>query len=142
MRTYTAAAVSAAAVVGALLSTTPAAADEPPTGAKNVPLTVLVLTSAHAGINPASSPDRAALLGCHPTWAAGHHQPKQACATLTSVAGDFKRLNVNPDAMCPKIYRPVKVTAQGWWKEKKVSYEKTFTNSCELQAATGAVFDF
>ncbi|MDX3763860.1 SSI family serine proteinase inhibitor [Streptomyces sp. AK02-04a] len=141
MRTYKIAVASAAAIVAAVLPAASAAADQPSTHAKSHPLTVLVLTKAHAGINPNPAPEEAALLGCNPSWG-WHPQAEEACATLKSVAGDFGKLNVNPSELCNKIFQPVTVTAQGWWKGKKVSYEKTFSNPCELQKTTGAVFGF
>ncbi|MFD8396739.1 SSI family serine proteinase inhibitor [Streptomyces sp. NPDC059680] len=141
MRTYAIAIASAAAVAAALLPSVAEAADKPCANVEGCHLTVLVLTKAHAGFNPAPPPDNAALLGCNPTWG-WHPQAGEACATLNSVKGQFEKINVNPHAMCPMIWNPVTVTAQGWWNGRKVSYEKTFTNSCVLERTTDAVFAF
>ncbi|MEU2718701.1 SSI family serine proteinase inhibitor [Streptomyces sp. NPDC007205] len=143
MRICAIAVASAAAVISTLLPAASAAADESSTGdVKSNPVTAMLLTKAQSGINPTPPPDRWVVLGCHPTWSVGHPGAREACPTLDSVAGDFGELNVNPHGLCCKIYKPVTVTAQGWWRGKKVSYEKTFTNSCELQKTTGAVFAF
>lgn len=143
MRTYAISVASAAAVISALLPPVSAVADESSTGdVKSAPVTVLVLTQAQSDRKPTPPPDRTVLLGCYPTWSVWHAQAREACATLKLVAGDFEKLNVNPTGICYKLYKPVTVTAQGWWRGKKVSYEKTFTNSCELQKSTGPVFAF
>ncbi|MBC6447163.1 SSI family serine proteinase inhibitor [Actinokineospora xionganensis] len=95
----------------------------------------LVLTYQHEG-----DPMRVGTLRCGP--AAGHHRsPEAACAQLASVTGDFTALLVHPDRACPLHVDPVRVTATGVWGDRRVSYDETFGNACQLFVETGAVFN-
>lgn len=85
------------------------------------------------------SGDRAdsALLRCLPPQ--GHPYAAEACAELTAARGDIDRLPVRK-VFCPRIYSPVTATARGRWNGRIVDFRRTYTNSCELRARTGAVF--
>ncbi|WP_166657944.1 SSI family serine proteinase inhibitor [Actinokineospora alba] len=95
----------------------------------------LVLTYQHEG-----DPMRVGTLRCGP--AGGHHRsPETACAQLAAVTGDFSALLVHQDRACPLYVDPVRVTATGTWDGRRVSYDETFGNACQLYVETGAVFD-
>ncbi|MEU5306851.1 SSI family serine proteinase inhibitor [Streptomyces noursei] len=129
------------AALAALLPSTSVSAEEPSVNVDIRPITILVLTSAWAGINPNSAPDEFAVLRCNPPRGK-HPYAEQACETIRAANGDIEKVNVNPEGLCPDIYNPITVTAQGWWNGKKVSYSKTFGNSCQLSRTTGAIFAF
>ena len=65
-----------------------------------------------------------------------------AGAELRGVGGDFAALKARDDVWCNKLYDPVVVTAQGVWQGQRVSYERTFGNSCERDAVGGSLFAF
>ncbi|MFF8989102.1 SSI family serine proteinase inhibitor [Streptomyces sp. NPDC014983] len=85
------------------------------------------------------SGDRAdsALLRCLPPR--GHPYAAQACAELMAARGDIDRIPAR-EVFCPRIYSPVTATARGRWNGRIVDFRRTYTNSCELRARTGAVF--
>jgi hypothetical protein len=43
---------------------------------------------------------------------------------------------------CNKLYDPVVVTVEGVWQGKRVSYERTFGNTCVRDSVGGGVFAF
>ncbi|MGV9562287.1 SSI family serine proteinase inhibitor [Streptomyces sp. NPDC003480] len=77
------------------------------------------------------------LLLCDPPR--GHSQAAEACAELDAADGDIGRIPPD-DSLCPMLYSPVSVSARGEWDGRPVEYSHTFSNACELQARTGAVF--
>ncbi|MFF9125129.1 SSI family serine proteinase inhibitor [Streptomyces sp. NPDC014889] len=81
---------------------------------------------------------RGALLLCDPPR--GHAHASDACTQLRSSGGDIHGLP-HRDVLCPMIYRPVTAHARGQWKGHPVDYTETFSNSCEMTARTGVVFD-
>lgn len=83
---------------------------------------------------------RRATLTCSPPGGT-HKQASSACAALTKARGDFAALRVSNGA-CTMQYQPVTVTAAGNWRDKKVSYQRTFGNACVLAVETGPVFRF
>ncbi|MFE1775574.1 SSI family serine proteinase inhibitor [Streptomyces sp. NPDC059008] len=99
------------------------------------------MKSVFSGFNPNAPVGKSVLLECNPPGGTHPHAGK-ACATLNQVNGDLRKLRANSGSVCLKIYQPVTVVAQGEWKGSKVLYRKDFGNECELQRATGAVFDF
>ncbi len=40
------------------------------------------------------------------------------------------------------IYDPVVITVDGVWQGKRVSYERVFSNDCEMNAHGSSVFAF
>jgi hypothetical protein len=77
------------------------------------------------------------LLSCDPPH--GHARAKQACVQLAAARGDIRR--IPPAHMyCPMIYAPVTVSARGEWNGHRIDYSRTFANTCDLAAKTGAVF--
>ncbi|MYZ10430.1 serine protease [Streptomyces sp. SID2999] len=80
---------------------------------------------------------RAALLLCDPPQ--GHPKAAEACAELIAAEGDFGRLG-DRDTLCPLIYAPVRASAQGSWHGKRIDFERTYGNACEMGAETGSVF--
>lgn len=74
--------------------------------------------------------------GTHPT-------PKEACAALAEVGGDFAKLPNAPGLpACPTTYAPVEAVAEGTWNGTPVSYKETFTNACFAAIGTDNVFKF
>jgi hypothetical protein len=137
--------LTAACLVGPAATATagpagPAGADGPsgPSGPS-----VLVLTVAE-GEDPATAPERrSAVLTCPPGSGGTHPAPGRACAALRSVDGEVGALvETDGDRVCPMIWDPVTITAEGVWKGREVSYERTFANSCVMEGATGPVFSF
>ncbi|MFE7776197.1 subtilase-type protease inhibitor [Streptomyces sp. NPDC057445] len=104
----------------------------------------LVLTSAH-GESVAATPQRAVTLTCAPTATGTHPAPKDACAALAQVKGDFSELaetTRGEPRFCTRQYDPVTVTAQGVWQGKRVNYEHTFSNECIKNSEGSSVFEF
>ncbi|MFF7066818.1 SSI family serine proteinase inhibitor [Streptomyces pseudovenezuelae] len=84
-----------------------------------------------------SSDTRGTLLLCDPPQ--GHARAAEACAQLDSVGGDIDALPA-ADVVCPMLYAPVTVRADGQWNGRPVEYRQTFSNGCVMGARTGAVF--
>ncbi|MCF6526522.1 subtilase-type protease inhibitor [Streptomyces sp. JJ36] len=103
----------------------------------------LTLTVAEGTDAATATPQRAVTLSCTPTPTGTHPDPAAACARLRAVNGDFAVLGDEATGTaCPMIYDPVVVTAQGVWEGKRVSYERTYANSCVRSAEGTAVFAF
>ncbi|WP_416978278.1 SSI family serine proteinase inhibitor [Streptomyces sp. T028] len=81
---------------------------------------------------------RGALLLCGPPQ--GHRRAAEACDQLTAVNGDLHALPAARDTVCTLVYAPVTAHASGQWNGRPVAYTETFSNACEMQARTGAVF--
>ncbi|MEU1462466.1 protease inhibitor [Streptomyces sp. NPDC005727] len=101
----------------------------------------LVLTTGHGETAAAATPERAVTLNCAPTASGTHPAAIDACAELRAVGGDLSALKGRDDVRCTKLYDPVVVTVQGVWQGKRVSYERTFGNSC-VKDAMSSVFTF
>lgn len=80
---------------------------------------------------------RGALLMCDPPR--GHAHAADACAELDAAAGDIGAVS-RKETFCPMIYAPVTARANGEWNGRRVAYERTFSNTCEMSAYTGDVF--
>ncbi|MGQ4418783.1 protease inhibitor [Streptomyces sp. SAS_269] len=102
----------------------------------------LVLTTGHGETAAAATPERAVTLNCAPTASGTHPAAIDACAELRGVGGDLSALKSRDDVRCTKLYDPVVVTVQGVWQGKRVSYERTFGNSCVKDAMSNSVFAF
>ena len=102
----------------------------------------LVLTIAHGESAATATPQRAVTLNCAPTPSGTHPAPALACAELRGTGGDFDALKPSVDVWCNKLYNPVVVTVQGVWEGKRVSYERTFGNTCVRDSVGGGVFAF
>ncbi|GAA2401838.1 protease inhibitor [Streptomyces glaucosporus] len=86
---------------------------------------------------------RSVLLSCSPTSGGSHPEPGRACAELRSADGDVAALvETDGDRVCPMIWDPVTVTAEGVWEGRKVSYAHTFPNACAMENSTDALFSF
>ncbi|MGW0870467.1 SSI family serine proteinase inhibitor [Streptomyces sp. NPDC002740] len=85
-----------------------------------------------------SSDTRGTLLLCDPPQ--GHSRAVEACDVLAKADGDVDALTSDGSRICPLMYAPVTVRAQGQWNGRPVDYERTFGNDCEREALTGAVF--
>jgi hypothetical protein len=120
--------VSTVLAVGAL--TVPAA----PAAAASTTTKLTLAVTAQAGWATA------VLLRCDPAGG-GHPSAAKACAALKKAGGKINKLTP-AEVMCTLQFAPVTATATGTWKGKKVSWSRTFGNTCELTRATGVVFRF
>jgi hypothetical protein len=82
---------------------------------------------------------RGTLLLCDPPQ--GHTRAAEACAQLDAAAGDIRRFPLR-DVSCPMVYAPVTAEARGEWQGRAVAYRETFSNTCAMEAVTGALFSF
>lgn len=80
---------------------------------------------------------RGALLLCDPPR--GHAHAAAACTQLRSSGGDIHGIP-HRDVLCPMIHAPVTAHARGQWHGRTIHYTETFSNTCQLNARTGAVF--
>ncbi|MDF3289141.1 MULTISPECIES: subtilase-type protease inhibitor [Streptomyces] len=103
----------------------------------------LVLTIAN-GTNPnTATVERAVTLRCSPAVGGDHPDAYQACAELGAVGGDFAELSTNsPHGICPMIWMPVTVSAQGVWNGQRISYSHTYANECVMKTNNAYVFSF
>ncbi|WP_405165351.1 subtilase-type protease inhibitor [Nocardia sp. NBC_01499] len=85
-----------------------------------------------------STPTRVTLT-CEPTGG-NHTNAEAACAALAAAGGDFDKLVGDPTAVCTQVYEPVTAAVTGTWQGKKVDWQKTFGNKCELSGRTTPVF--
>ncbi|MEU3609501.1 SSI family serine proteinase inhibitor [Streptomyces sp. NPDC035033] len=136
------------AVLAALLLAAPAApastADAPavPAGAA-LRLTVTGPGPATTAPTPdgaaaPASASRTVTLHCDPPGG-DHPRARAACADLDASRGRVER---DSDTACVLLYDPVEVRAEGVWRGRPVSFSRTYGNTCELNARTGAVFAF
>ncbi|MCS0634909.1 subtilase-type protease inhibitor [Streptomyces sp. LP05-1] len=137
-------AVCALAAAGALATAVaPATAAPAPRTESLYAPSALVLTVARGETAAAATPLRAVTLVCSPGAGGSHPDPKAACAELKAVDGEFRALgDQNNGRPCVKIYDPVVVTAQGVWDGRRVQFERTFSNSCVMQAEGTSVYSF
>ncbi len=80
----------------------------------------------------------AAVLTCDPAGGS-HPAAEQACAALANANGKLDTLK-NDDMRCTMEYAPVTATATGDWRGETVRFQKEYSNSCQLQAETGQIF--
>lgn len=132
--------LTAAAVCGPLTGAAVAAPGAAPSSLYAP--SALVLTTGHGNDVATATPERAVTLTCAPAASGTHPAASQACAELRGTGGDFDALKPASDVWCNKLYDPVVVTVQGVWQGKRVSYERTFGNSCVRDSVGGGVFAF
>ncbi|MDO0924530.1 subtilase-type protease inhibitor [Streptomyces sp. TG1A-8] len=131
--------LTAAAVCGPLTGASVAAPDAAPS--LYAP-SALVLATGHGDTAATVVPERAVTLSCAPTASGTHPAPARACAELRDVGGDLDALTGRTDVRCTRLYDPVVVTVEGVWRGERVSYERTFGNSCAKDALDSSVFAF
>ncbi|MFI2433422.1 subtilase-type protease inhibitor [Streptomyces sp. NPDC018693] len=102
----------------------------------------LVLTMGHGESAALATPSRAVTLSCAPAPSGTHPAPAAACAELRATGGDLDALAEPGAAICTKEYAPVVVTVDGVWQGTRVSYERTFSNECVMNASRSSVFAF
>ncbi|WP_229073750.1 SSI family serine proteinase inhibitor [Actinoplanes sp. DH11] len=79
-------------------------------------------------------------LTCDPVGG-GHPEGAAACATLRRIDADPARLE-GGDRMCILLYQPVTAQLKGVWQGRDVRWEHTYGNTCEMNRATGVLFQF
>ncbi|MFE2382021.1 subtilase-type protease inhibitor [Streptomyces misionensis] len=132
--------LTAVAVCGPLTGAAVAAPDAAP--ASLYAPSALVLTTGHGGDGATAAPERAVTLSCAPGASGTHPAAAEACAELRGAGGDLNALKAREDVWCNKLYDPVVITVQGVWQGRRVSYERTFGNTCERDATGGSLFAF
>ena len=130
IRTILALTAAGAVLAGAV----PASAVAATAGAARQPTDLTLLYMAEAGYATAVT------LRCHPSGGA-HPQPRAACQTLRAVGGRPARIKP-AHTMCTMIYAPITAQITGKWRGKKISWSKTYGNTCEMIRATGVLFRF
>ncbi|QFY12943.1 protease inhibitor [Nonomuraea phyllanthi] len=121
-------AVCVAAAASLVLASVPAQAAEIPNG-----LFLSVTGDGGATL-------RAVAIQC-PHRAEQHPYGTLTCALLAAVDGNIDRLPGDPHP-CTMEHDPVTATATGIWRNRRVNWQKTFSNACVLDAATSPVFRF
>uniref|UniRef100_A0AAU1I8J7 Subtilase-type protease inhibitor n=1 Tax=Streptomyces sp. NBC_00180 TaxID=2903632 RepID=A0AAU1I8J7_9ACTN len=132
----------AGAIAGVVaLTANPAGASEP--RSLYAP-SAMVLTVGQGENAATATVERAVTLTCKPTADGTHPDAaKAACADLERAHGQpALTLNDESDHICPQIYAPVILTADGVWEGRRVSFEQTFANSCLAQAQVTNLFAF
>ncbi|MEU4691196.1 SSI family serine proteinase inhibitor [Actinoplanes sp. NPDC023714] len=79
-------------------------------------------------------------LSCDPAGG-GHPKPADACAVLERIDADPDRLPAG-DRMCVLLYQPVTAELKGVWRGRDVLWRHTYGNTCEMNRATGVLFQF
>ncbi|WP_433829308.1 SSI family serine proteinase inhibitor [Actinoplanes sp. CA-015351] len=79
-------------------------------------------------------------LTCDPVGG-GHPKGAEACALLRTIDADPARLPAG-DRMCILLYQPVTAELKGVWQGRDVSWRHTYGNTCEMNRATGVLFQF
>ncbi|MFI1971118.1 protease inhibitor protein [Streptomyces cinnamoneus] len=103
----------------------------------------LVLTVGQGDSAAQAGVQRAVTLTCTPKATGSHPDASGACAQLRAAGGDFDKITtIKSGTFCTREWNPIVVTAQGVWEGKRVSYEHTFANPCEMKAGKGTVFEF
>jgi hypothetical protein len=132
---------AAAAGVSALLVPAVSARAQPDPAPTPLPSEV-TLTVAHGDSLENATDRRTVLLTCSPVVAGTHPDPAAACAELSAAGGDFDRLPGRTRLMCPMIWDPVTLAADGVWNGVPVEYRHTFPNACGAGNHGAAVFRF
>lgn len=135
--------VGAALALGCVAGTSGTARAESPQPQRLYAPSALVLTVGKGEDAANSTVQRAVLLRCRPTAGGDHPAAKAACKQLAVAGGDFAALpGSDPGRICPEIWDPVVVTADGVWEGQRVSYAHTYPNSCYMEGDAGPVFAF
>ncbi|THA25325.1 alkaline protease [Streptomyces sp. RKND-216] len=132
--------LAAGALVGLLSGTATAAPTAP--DALHAP-SALVLTVGDGASAATAVPLRAVTLTCGPQAAGSHPAAAAACGELSAADGNFASIGTGgSDRFCPMVYDPVVVTATGVYDGRRVDFERTYGNPCEMGASGTAVFAF
>ncbi|MEU3356375.1 subtilase-type protease inhibitor [Streptomyces sp. NPDC037389] len=103
----------------------------------------LVLTIGQGDSAATAGVQRAVTLTCTPKAGGTHPDTRGACAQLRFNDGDFdKVVKIKEGTACTREWNPSTVTAEGVWDGRRVSFEHTFANPCELKSGKGSVFEF
>ncbi|MGW6262091.1 subtilase-type protease inhibitor [Streptomyces sp. NPDC055085] len=136
-----AAAASLLSIAGIAQAVPMAKADD---SAESPAPSVLVLTVGKPAGRDVVTVSQAVTLDCTQEPAGTHPNAGQACAELEAVDAQFTQLgDGSGPQLCNRLWAPVTLGASGVWKGKPVSWSKTYSNSCMLQAdmSGSTVFD-
>ncbi|MDJ0343049.1 subtilase-type protease inhibitor [Streptomyces sp. H10-C2] len=135
--------LGAALAVSCVAGTSGTARAESPQPQRLYAPSAMVLTIGRGENVSTAAVQRAVLLRCRPTPGGDHPSAQAACTELNVAGGDFAALLASdPGKICPRIWDPVVVTADGVWQGQRVSYAHTYANSCVMGGETGPVFAF
>ena len=79
-------------------------------------------------------------LSCDPPGG-GHPNAAEVCAVLAGIDADPARLPAG-DRMCVLLHQPVTAELKGVWRGRDVLWRHTYGNTCEMNRATGVLFQF
>ncbi|MFC0551221.1 SSI family serine proteinase inhibitor [Planotetraspora thailandica] len=94
----------------------------------------------YAAGESARPPQRSSMLNC-PATLGVRPVRAEACTVVEKVKGDLDQLQPTQGTVCPMMFSPVTVTANGVWDGRRVNFERTFGNACEMRSVTGSLFD-
>jgi hypothetical protein len=117
--------LAGAAVTGAVLMSQPANAAAPSSR--------FVVT-----VTPEGGKPQVATLTCAPAGGT-HKQAAAACKTLATAGGNPTAIAPTEGA-CTMDYSPVTAKVIGKWKGRTVTFQSTYSNSCNMVLATGDLF--
>ncbi|MHC0431757.1 subtilase-type protease inhibitor [Streptomyces sp. O3] len=124
--------VAAAAAACALTAATGTAQAD---AASLYPPSDLVLAVGQGEEAATMTAERAVTLTCAPRPGGSHPDAKAACAELRAVDGAFAQLvTAQPHIACTMEWRPVVITADGYWEGRRVAWSATFANACQMKA--------
>ncbi|WP_420894889.1 SSI family serine proteinase inhibitor [Streptomyces noursei] len=124
----------------ALAGTAHATSTEDPPGGRNASSFTLSISS---GAQHSGGDVRTVTLKCSPEPSGTHPQATAACAALDKVHGDFELLMPQaPVQACTLEWDPVTVKAEGTWKGRNLSFERTYGNYCVAKFSSAQVFSF
>lgn len=125
-------------VVAASATALPAAASPSDTTA---PLTSLLITKSPGIATSRTVAVTQVTLECEPTGGT-HPTAQAACDALIAVNGDFAKLPPVRGVFCVTVWDPVTVRVTGVWRQKPVTFTRTYSNDCDAAVSSDNVFRF
>lgn len=96
----------------------------------------LVLTVGEGEDARSATVTRAVILSCAPRARGTHPSPRSACSELRRVDGGLDALvAAAPEQRCSREWAPQTVTVDGVWQGTRVTWERSFSNACQLRTA-------
>ncbi|GAU71553.1 probable protease inhibitor BBRPI [Streptomyces sp. NBRC 110611] len=103
----------------------------------------LVLTVGYGARAGTAAIQRAVSLSCTSRPAGTHPDPRRACASMRATKGNLHEVTkAVPKRVCAREWNPRVVTAEGVWQGRRVVFERTYANPCEMASAANPVFAF
>ncbi|WP_225847780.1 subtilase-type protease inhibitor [Streptomyces sp. HPF1205] len=105
------------------------------------PLTSLLITKSHLIATSRTAAASQVTLDCEPTGGT-HPTAQAACDALIAVNGDFAKLPPATGVFCLAVWDPVTVSVTGVWRQKPVTFTRTYSNDCDAAVSSDNVFRF